>query len=60
MTSFRRIEAYIDGLPREASLCLPTNITADWPTRGVVNVQNLSVAYSLDDDEVLKDISFTD
>ncbi|KAI9928959.1 hypothetical protein MW887_001352 [Aspergillus wentii] len=59
MTSYYRIESYIKGLPQEPSdLAILNDTIESWPTHGVVDVQNLTAGYSLDEDEVLKDISF--
>lgn len=61
MTSYYRIESYIKDLPQEPGPCGgPNGVEAeDWPTQGVVHIRNLTAGYSWDENEVLKDISFS-
>lgn len=56
MTSYYRIETYARDVPQESKPCEPVERPSDWPTQGAVNVQELTAGYSLDENEVLKDI----
>lgn len=58
MTSYYRIERYVQDVPQETSPCEPVMISENWPTQGAVSVQDLTAGYSWDEHEALKDIRF--
>lgn len=59
MTSYYRIETYIKNLPQESRPRDPDAMMPEWPTQGTVDIRNLTAGYSLDESEVLKDVSFS-
>lgn len=58
MTSYYRIERYVQDVPQESGPYGLAVIPEDWPTQGAVNVQDLTAGYSWDENEALKDIRF--
>lgn len=59
MNSLQRIDEYIEDIPQEPGQCASDGTALeDWPLKGDVDVQHLTVSYSLDGDEVLEDVSF--
>lgn len=59
MNSVQRIDEYIEDVPQDPGEASPDDATPDdWPTHGDVDIEHLTVGYSLDSKEVLKDVSF--
>lgn len=62
MTSFRRLEEYIENVPQEVPVItepLVDSTYSDWPGRGELSVCRMSAAYALDADPVLTGIDLT-
>ena len=58
MTSTERILEYIDVKP-EAPLETDVKPAEDWPDKGRINMQDMSLRYSADGQDVLHNISFS-
>ena len=58
MTSTERILEYIDVKP-EAPLETDVKPAEDWPDKGRIDMQDMSLRYSADGQDVLQNISFS-
>ncbi|RHZ50735.1 putative ABC transporter [Aspergillus thermomutatus] len=59
MTSYCRIENYIQELPQEVpSANHEACVVEHWPTRGLISFENFGANYSLDEEEILKGVSY--
>lgn len=59
MNSLQRIDEYIEDIPQEPGQSTSDDAAPeDWPNKGDIDVQHLTVSYSPGGDEVLTDISF--
>lgn len=56
MSSIQRVTSYIK-LPPEAPLFGNRKLPLDWPSDGDISLKKVCMSYSLDEDDILKDIS---
>jgi ABC-type multidrug transport system fused ATPase/permease subunit len=59
LNSFERVIQYAENLPAEPVPIIRNKPSAAWPTKGDVQIKNLSVKYNVDGPTVLSDISFS-
>ncbi|OJJ51695.1 hypothetical protein ASPZODRAFT_451934 [Penicilliopsis zonata CBS 506.65] len=60
LTSYHRIENYLEKLPQESCQSEHGNETVDddWPAGGAIEVHHLSAGYSMHDECVIREMSF--